>query len=231
MFSIFGHDDPEEPDDKTTLTIIKSCFLVFFLFEAFIAGILPGSIPWCRKSVNMLGIVNSFAGGVFIAVALTHIMPEAANDYNEYMEHDHDHSLRHGDEEIFPLPFVLVFVGYFLLLLIDKVLFDTHSLMDHGQGHEHGPEESPHVHSSFVKIAKQQKEGNKINQSDLDDSIKHYLNRADRFVSRLSNSVRKSDARTERARTFVGRVTHESLKEQHEHFVDKDNVGFEDADL
>ena len=105
--------------------------------------------------MNMLGIVNSFAGGVFIAVALTHIMPEAAEGWAEYNEdHDHEHgSLRHGDEDdIFPLPFVLVFVGYFLLLLIDKVLFDTHSLMDHGHDHGHGVEESPHVHQSFVKL-------------------------------------------------------------------------------
>lgn len=36
----------------------------------------------------------------------------------------------------FPLPFVLVFVGYAFILLIDKVLIDAHSGHDHkGSSH------------------------------------------------------------------------------------------------
>ena len=32
----------------------------------------------------------------------------------------------------FPLPFFLVFLGYALILFIDKVAFDTHSMHSHG---------------------------------------------------------------------------------------------------
>lgn len=144
--------------EGTSFIAIKVIFIFFFLFEAFIAGVLPAKLPICRKSQTVLGIMNAFAGGVFIAVALTHIMPEAANDYREYMEeHEHDHAVtpendEHGDDdEFFPLPFVLVFVGYFILLMLDKVMFDSHSLHEHAHYHEH---ELAHLgrRESFAKV-------------------------------------------------------------------------------
>ena len=36
----------------------------------------------------------------------------------------------------FPLPYFLVFVGYALILMIDKVAFDSHSLHHHDHGHD-----------------------------------------------------------------------------------------------
>ena len=36
----------------------------------------------------------------------------------------------------FPLPFLLVVLGYTFILIIDKVLFDAHDILDgHGDGH------------------------------------------------------------------------------------------------
>ena len=45
------------------------------------------------------------------------------------------------EKEPFPLPFVLVFAGYSFILLIDRVMFDSHALFEHdhkdeGHGHE-----------------------------------------------------------------------------------------------
>lgn len=80
----------------------------------------------------MLGIANAFAGGIFIAIAFTHIFPEVAADWIEYNDDHHHHDdeegpLGHGDDESpWPLPFILIFLGYTFILIIDKVLFDTH---------------------------------------------------------------------------------------------------------
>ena len=44
-----------------------------------------------------------------------------------------------GEEDpIFPLPFILVFAGYIFILMVDRVMFDSHSLFDDGHHHEHG---------------------------------------------------------------------------------------------
>ncbi|CAI2373214.1 unnamed protein product [Moneuplotes crassus] len=126
------------------LIAIKIVFIVVIYVLAFVSGILPNIIPWCKKSTNFLGIANAFSGGVFIAIAFMHILPEASGDYLEYMEENENEqmSLTHGDDDDdddpFPLPFVLTFVGYAFILLIDKVIFDTHSLLgDHQHGHGH----------------------------------------------------------------------------------------------
>ena len=66
----------------------------------------------------------AFSGGVFLAVALLHILPEAVSDFaNE---------IRPEDEPTFPLPYFLVFCGYSLILIIDKVMFDSHALLEGG---------------------------------------------------------------------------------------------------
>ena len=55
---------------------MKIFFIAISFIEAFFMGILPVKVKRCRNSLTALGIANAFAGGVFIAIALLHIMPE-----------------------------------------------------------------------------------------------------------------------------------------------------------
>lgn len=98
-----------------------------------------------------MSMANAFSGGLFLAIALVHILPEAVEGYEDYL-HDHEPTNTtmaimggrrmkglHGDGDgHFPLPFVLVFAGYTFILLVDKVMFDSHALFDHDHGHGHG---------------------------------------------------------------------------------------------
>ena len=116
-----------------------------------LAVILPTRIPVCKRNPAMLGIANAFGGGVFIAIAFMHILPEANEDYAEIC---HDFLGIPEDKDCYPLPYFLYFAGYVLILLLDKVMFDTHSVMgDHGShddidghrepiSHTHGNRES-----------------------------------------------------------------------------------------
>jgi hypothetical protein len=38
----------------------------------------------------------------------------------------------------FPLPYLLIFVGYTFILIIDKVVFDSHALFDDDDHDDHG---------------------------------------------------------------------------------------------
>merc|ERR1712228_949836 len=102
-------------------------FLIFF--EAFIMGMIPVCSKKFTESPKVLGIANSFSAGIFIAIALMHIMPEEAEKWEEYKKDNHI-------ELGLPVPFLIMLSGYTLILLIDKVLFDTHGFEDHS--HEHG---------------------------------------------------------------------------------------------
>jgi hypothetical protein len=63
-------------------------------------------------------------------------------DSEEHPYSKHPHLQHGGGEAIFPLPFVLVFAGYSFILIIDRVMFDSHALFEHG----HGDEEKGHGH-------------------------------------------------------------------------------------
>ena len=126
--------------------IVKLVFIVLIFVESLLFGIIPQKWRRCRKSDNLLSIANAFSGGVFLAIAFVHIIPETAKLYYEYKDKDNLNTLSEKyvvgqtitSEEIklmarsyvqesyeqFPLPFMLVLVGYACILLIDKVIFD-----------------------------------------------------------------------------------------------------------
>ena len=116
-------DDDGCGDDCTAIFWLKLAFVVVCFLEGFISGTVPIWSKTCRTSPKILGIANSFAAGVFLAIALVHVLPEEIEGWADWC----------GTEEVFPLPEVLCFVGYTLILVLDKVAFDSHAYFD-----EHG---------------------------------------------------------------------------------------------
>ena len=97
-----------------------------------------GNIPTWSKSfrtnVAVMGIANSFAAGVFLAIALVHIMPEQTNGYIELKKEKGGPAAE--DEEFFPLPEFLMFLGYTFILVVDKVMFDSSALFAKEEGED-----------------------------------------------------------------------------------------------
>ena len=110
---------------------VKFIFLWVIFLEALLAGLFPTWSKGCRESPKILGIANSFAGGVFLAIAFVHILPEESETYIAYQQEN-----KPEKEKIFPLPYAMVFAGYTLILIIDKVMFDTHALFDEDHSHD-----------------------------------------------------------------------------------------------
>lgn len=222
-------------------------FICVIYIMAFVAGILPNVIPWCKKSTNVLGIANAFSGGVFLAIAFMHILPEVASGYAEYIEEheaeeEADHEEEGHDHGGFPLPFALVFVGYAFILLIDKVIFDTHSLVgEHHHGHVHDPVQANFINnakSSFIKFqrmvsgdqAMENNHNNCVNEDDINEGIKQYLSRNNKFAIRMSVALRSNQLKKQTSRTFVGKDKGlADDDEQAELFHDKANINLRDT--
>ena len=189
-FSTEGSDT-----NDTALAWAKISFIIIGFFEAFLAGNAPTWSERCRKSPKFLGIANSFAGGVFLAIACMHILPENIESWAKIT----------GRPDSFPLPNLLIFGGYIIILLLDKVLFDSSALFRQDQdskiGHTHDPAEAKLAQSVKSSMARaeafaqggdphaclaEQKEG-------TEEALKGYLNPQERFVTRLNASINKEN--------------------------------------
>ena len=146
--------------------------LIFILFFVCYLGLIPAYSKYCRGSQLMLSLMNCFAGGLFLAMAFMHILPEAVEQYYGAMTGAEDahaghrmlqatttttaganstiavaakeeaHVDRHG---IFPLPYLLFFSGYCLVLLVDRVFAGEY-------GHSHAHETPDHYHNEDEKV-------------------------------------------------------------------------------
>ena len=149
------HDhDHDEGSDMQTILKLKIATIVILFFVVYL-GLIPAYSKYFRSSKVLLSLMNCFAGGLFLAMALIHILPEAAEHYNDTMEkmaeaedkkasdssasatkkEEHDKHDEHG-HHFFPLPYLLFFVGYLMVLLIDRVFFS-----EHGHSHLHNEPE------------------------------------------------------------------------------------------
>lgn len=62
-------------------TVCKLVFIVIILAMTMASGLAPMKIQGCNTNPKLMGIANSFSGGVFLAIAFCHILPETANLY------------------------------------------------------------------------------------------------------------------------------------------------------
>lgn len=124
-----------------TYNWLKLAFIFFAFLEAFLMGLLPVKVKSFRESLTILGIANAFSGGVFIAIALLHIMPEATEHWNEYQceQYKEANPDKKSCPDFYQVQFLILVSGYGLMLILDKVVFDAHSMLhDDEEGHEHG---------------------------------------------------------------------------------------------
>jgi len=218
--------------DQTSNNVTKGCFIAIAFLEALIMGLIPVKSKRFRESPAILGIANAFSGGVFLAIALMHIMPEQVEAYEEVGEVD------------FPMPFLILVIGYTLILIIDKVLFDTHDIFE---THEHG--EGEHANSVEFKDPRMRRASEAITQS-MHNMIRQSFNgqadaqninsqlrasqvmvenalkanmgsmvkRSEKFAARLSMSRNKNDSSDGSRRASL-------IRQQEQHFVQPSPMG------
>lgn len=71
--------------DQPDVFWLKIGFIIFIFFESLLSGIFPTVNKNCRENPKILGIANSFAGGVFLAIAFVHILPEENEAWVDYV--------------------------------------------------------------------------------------------------------------------------------------------------
>lgn len=86
-------------------------------------GILPIKLPAFRSNKKLLSFSNCFSGGLFLAIGLVHLLPEAVEAFEDKEStDDHGHS--------FPWAYFITICSFSVILLIDKVFFNTADQLD-----------------------------------------------------------------------------------------------------
>lgn len=101
-----------------TILILKIIFIFVILIESYITDFVPHKL---KKKTLILSLMQAFSGGVFLAIALLHILPISVMHYNHEFQPEKDNK--------FPLPYFFTFIGYSLILTIDNVIFDHHTML------------------------------------------------------------------------------------------------------
>ena len=60
---------------------LKICFIFIIFAVAVVAGLLPAKVKSCGKNKTFMSMANAFSGGLFLAIALVHVLPEVTDQY------------------------------------------------------------------------------------------------------------------------------------------------------
>ena len=103
----------------TSLLIIKIVATIAILAVAVVGGAIPVVMTRHQASHRFFSLGNSLSGGIFLGAGFVHLLPEASESLEGLVE--------------YPLAPLLAAVGVVLLLLIDRVVFQTDSQADQAQ--------------------------------------------------------------------------------------------------
>lgn len=71
----------DDDGEATRVAWLKGIFMTTAFLEAAILGSIPILSSKFSESPCVLGVANAFSGGVFLAIAVMHIMPEQASTW------------------------------------------------------------------------------------------------------------------------------------------------------
>ena len=108
------HDDHDDHDDHKVDPDTFKIIMMILMFLCVGFGVIPKVWSKCRDNDEILSKLNCFASGLFLGMSLVHMMPEAVEIYATW-------AVAEKIERPFPLPYVMFFVGYLLILAVDRV--------------------------------------------------------------------------------------------------------------
>jgi len=111
--AILNHASQNTPFDLP-LNLWKVIFQIFLTALNVICWLVPLRAKKFSENELGLGLANAFSGGVFLSLAFGHLIPESIHGFEGYNE---------------SLPFMIVLGGYLLIFFVEKVAFDTGSIL------------------------------------------------------------------------------------------------------
>lgn len=104
--------------------------MILFVTIVTVVGTLPFRLQSFKTSKVLRTLGTTFAGALFLNVAILHILPESADTIQDYLQ-DGD-----PDKEVFPLANLLVLCGFLVTIFFTRII-SNHSHDHHSHEHDH----------------------------------------------------------------------------------------------
>lgn len=90
-----------------------------------VCGLIPLKSVHFRSSPQNISLGNCFSGGLFLALAILHLLPEAR------MELESTEDTESSNRSSFPITFAICLAAFSFILLIDRVMFKSNEARNH----------------------------------------------------------------------------------------------------
>ena len=141
-------DETDGNNGGTKNIAIKVISIIFLFGIAIGFGFMPYFITSFRKSNKFLSLSNAFSSGILLGIGLFHILPESV----EMLE----------DATKVPLANICCFLSYALILFVEKIAFNSHSIFQaaycHREVHPYRDNHDQHDHQHHQYFVGKQKE-------------------------------------------------------------------------
>jgi len=129
MDELHDHDNHADEYHKHDILNVKIISSIVLLGISLIAGLIPILSKKLQKNETAIAYAQCFSAGMFMAIAFIHLIPEANEGFEEARP-----------EIKYPICYLVVILSYTLILVIEKVLFNAHDLIEvhEHEHHEHG---------------------------------------------------------------------------------------------
>jgi zinc transporter 1/2/3 len=108
-------------EEETITSILKVLFMILFFGIVCFVGTLPLRSKAFKSNPKLRIFGSTFAGALFINVAILHILPESADTLENYLR-DGQKTEDGDDIEVFPLANLLLMVGFLITIFFTKIL-------------------------------------------------------------------------------------------------------------
>lgn len=113
------HDHHEGDDDHSRLVAMKITSIVVIPLASVLVVLFVIFVPWCRVGSRVLSFASSFSAGLFLVMALTHLLPESVETLGGEAYSDK-----------YSPAFISCAAGYLLIVFLERGVFGGH-------GHQH----------------------------------------------------------------------------------------------
>ncbi|GMR51708.1 hypothetical protein PMAYCL1PPCAC_21903, partial [Pristionchus mayeri] len=136
---------------KMDSTLLQILLAIGMLITTAVAGLISlrlmsmltnkDGLP-SKKSARWLSLLSCFSGGVFLATCFLDIIPHVDENYRLFLSSS-------GNDWEFPVPYLFMCCGFFLVYLIEEACIKIFSMSGHGHSHGGPPAPAPIYHEKI----------------------------------------------------------------------------------